>query len=51
MKKLFFILLSVFVPMIAFSQYSESVDPKAKSLLDKAVAVMENKKGMEVQFK
>lgn len=37
--------------MIAFSQYSESVDPKAKSLLDKAVAVMENKKGMEVQFK
>lgn len=51
MKKLFFILLSVFVPIIAFSQYSESVDPKAKSLLDKAVAVMENKKGMEVQFK
>lgn len=51
MKKLFFILLSVFVPMIAFSQYIESVDPKAKSLLDKAVAVMENKKGMEVQFK
>lgn len=51
MKKLFFILLSVFVPMVAFSQYSESVDPKAKSLLDKAVAVMENKKGMEVQFK
>ncbi len=51
MKKLFFILLSVFVPMIASSQYSESVDPKAKSLLDKAVAVMENKKGMVVQFK
>lgn len=50
MKKLFFILISALMPMMLFSQKEESVDPKAKSLLDKAAAVMESKKGMEINF-
>lgn len=50
MKKLFFILVSVMMPFLLFAQQESSVDPKAKSLLDKAVSVMENKKGMEIQF-
>lgn len=50
MKKLFFVLISVLMPVMLFSQKEESIDPKAKSLLDKAVSVMESKKGMEIQF-
>lgn len=50
MKRLFFVLFSVMMPFVLFSQKEDSVDPKAKSLLDKAVAVMENKKGMDIQF-
>jgi len=53
MKKILLLIWVCLTAHIAFPQNAakeESVDPKAKSLLDKAVAVMENKKGMEIQF-
>ncbi len=50
MRKLFFILWASLMPLALFSQKEESVDPKAKSLLDKAASVMESKKGMEINF-
>lgn len=50
MRKFFLMVFVSIWTCTAFSQLEESVDPRAKSLLDKAVAVMESKKGMEITF-
>jgi negative regulator of sigma E activity len=50
MKKLLLLICACVTTFFAVAQKEESVDPKAKALLDKALGVMENKKGMEIQF-
>lgn len=50
MKKYLILFAALVFSVAVFSQKEESVDPKAKSLLDKAVALMETKKGMDIRF-
>ncbi len=49
-KRYLILFVALVLSFSAFSQKEVSVDPKAKSLLDKAVALMESKKGMDIRF-
>lgn len=50
MKRIILFIWACMTVLFAVAQKEESIDPKAKALLDKALGVMENKKGMEIQF-
>lgn len=49
MKKILFIAFLSICSLVAYSQ-KEAVDPKAKAILDKATAALDNKKGMVASF-